>query len=386
MNSPPDYYFVLIVPVGIFLLGLALLTCWWVLRQQRFLPWLAAGYLLPSLAMAMQSLMSNEQLAEWSVLAAVFYLGGGWALARGMAMRHGGDVSRLLAGLISATAIVLLYYYSRVEDQLWTRAICLNLALALIYLLPIRSIFRRKLPSDPLERIVRWSYIACVAYALLRPALIMTVIPTYEVEVLTRSGYWLLTLAGTLFFSIWFMFILLACTLRDVMQALRDERNHDPLTQLLNRRAFFESADSALGDASQKPWALLACDIDYFKQVNDTRGHAAGDRVLQEVAQVLAGQVRRNDLVARFGGEEFLILLSQSDTEHARNVAQRIQSQLSTTHFSAIPNQITLSFGLTLVASREDLEHAIERADVSLYRAKQAGRDRICLAPEAQSA
>ncbi|TBU92844.1 GGDEF domain-containing protein [Stutzerimonas kirkiae] len=382
MNLPPDHYFVLIVPIGIFLLGMALFTCWRVLRQQHFLPWLATGYLLPALAMAVQSLMSNEQLADWSVIAAALYLVGGWALTRGLAMRHGGDVSLPLAIVIGVTTLALLYYYSRVEEQLWTRAICLNTALALMYLLPFRSILRRRNPGDTLERIVRWSYIACVGYALLRPLLIMALAPDYEMAMLTRSGYWLLTLAASLIFSIWFMFILLACALRDVMRVLHEERNRDPLTQLINRRAFFESAERALQDSNLAPWALLACDVDHFKQVNDTWGHTAGDQVLQSVAHILTEQVRRDDLVSRFGGEEFIILLNRSDAGHARSVAQRIQSQLALTRFSAIPGKVTVSFGLTLVTSAADLAHAIERADISLYQAKQSGRDRICMLPE----
>ena len=369
----------LVVPIGIFLLGAALLACWWVLRKQIFLPWLATGYLLPALAMAMQSLMSNAQLAQWSVLTAVIYLAGAWALAKGMAMRHGDSMSPLLASLISIPVLALLYYYSHVEDQLWTRAIYLNMALVLVYLLPIRSIFRRRVEIDPLERMVRWSYVACVGYALLRPILIMTVIPTHDVEALTRSVYWLMLLAGTLVFSIWFMLVLLACTLRDVMRVLHEERNRDPLTHLLNRRAFFESAERNLQKANLTPWSLLACDIDHFKQVNDTWGHSAGDQVLRGIADILTTQVRQGDLVARFGGEEFIILLNHSDAANAASVTQRIQAQLAQAQFGSIKDRVTISFGLTLVASLGDLSQALERADKSLYQAKQSGRDRLCM-------
>ncbi|THF65984.1 GGDEF domain-containing protein [Pseudothauera nasutitermitis] len=362
------------------LLGLALLACWWVLRQQHYLPWLAAGFILPSLALGAQSLMSNDELARWSVTTGILYLGGAWALAHGLAQRHGGSAHPRVALLIGVVTLAVLYRYSVLSDELWIRIYALNTGLALMYLLPARCLLRRAERHDRLERLLRMSYLLSAVYAVLRPVVIAIMMPSGEIAMLSRSGYWLLTLAGALLLSMWFMLVLLACTTRDVLHTLRQERDRDPLTHLLNRRAFFESAESTLRDPRKAPWALLVCDIDHFKRVNDTWGHAAGDQVLQSVARVLLAQVRHDDLVARFGGEEFMLLLSRADLAQAQAIARRIQLQLAHTRPSAIEGTVTASFGLTPLASHEDLLHALDRADRLLYQAKRSGRDRICTA------
>ncbi len=371
-------YFVLIVPAGMILLGLALLACWRVLRQQDHLLWLAAGFILPSLALGWQSLLDNAQLARWSVAAGALYLTGAWTLAHGLARRAGGHAYPRIALLIGGITLLLQYQHATTE-QLWLRALILNSGLALLHLLPLRSLFRIPAGNDTLERTLRISYVVLAAYALSRPLLILTVIPTDRIDKLTQSSYWLAMLALALLFSIWFMLVLLTCTVREVLGRLRDERNRDPLTHLLNRRAFAEAAEIVLRYPNRGPWALLICDIDHFKRVNDTWGHSAGDQVLENVAQVLLAQVRQNDLVARFGGEEFMLLLNGADLEHAQRIAERIQTQLPQTHFTAIQDSITASFGLTPIHSLQDLAQAFERADAALYRAKQDGRNRISI-------
>ena len=206
---------------------------------------------------------------------------------------------------------------------------------------------------------------------------------TEEVEQLTRSGYWLLTLAGTLLFTLWFSLVLLSCAVRDVFTTLREERNRDPLTRLLNRRAFMEAAEAMLTDRRTGPWAVVAADIDHFKQVNDRWGHGCGDQVLQTVSQVLVQQVRAGDAVARFGGEEFVVLLQRVNLVAAEHVAQRVGLELRRTEMACMPkgDTVSLSFGIAPVPDLPGLAAALSHADELLYAAKQAGRDRICVAP-----
>lgn len=377
MNLQPDQYFSLLVPLSLTLLGLALAVCWWILRQQRFLLWLSIGYVVPSLTLSLQSLLDNAQLMQWSLVAGSLYLGSFCALTHGLALRCGGRIPMKLALLICGVTLALLAYFAWVDDQLWTRAWILNLALGLLLLLPMPAIFRKSANHDVLEKVLRVSYVVLTLYTLARSVLILTFIPTAEVQHLTRSVYWVLMLSVALLFSVWFLVLLLATTLRDIIRVLHEERNRDPLTQLLNRRAFFENAELSLTDPRQGPWTLLACDIDHFKHVNDNWGHTAGDAVLQQFGQMLQKQIRSGDMAARFGGEEFIILLTHSDVDDARNVAERIRQQLATTHFPDIDTPITVSFGLTPVSSPKDISEALDRADALLYQAKRAGRDRI---------
>jgi len=375
LHSSP--YFELIVPVGFGLLGIALLACWSVLRQQRFLPWMAAGYMLPAVALAAQSAMSNAELARWAVLTGLLYMVGLWSLARGLAMRHG-QVLRSWSGLlIGGLTLALLFYHSWIDDRIGARAVWLTAGVAAMLMLPLRGVMRSATGGDWLERLLKFSYVTLLAYCLLRVVLVAWVIPFDEIPRLTRSGYWQVLLAGTLVFGIGFMCMLLACAVRDVTRALREERDHDSLTGLFNRRAFIEVASARLEDRRLGPWTLLACDLDHFKQVNDAWGHAAGDQVLQGVARVLLAQVRDDDVVARFGGEEFVVLLGRAGPEAAAEVAQRIQAQLARHRFDAMPDTVTASFGLAPVASAADLLQALAQADSQMYEAKRAGRNCI---------
>ena len=160
----------------------------------------------------------------------------------------------------------------------------------------------------------------------------------------------------------------------------------DPLTGLYNRRYLFTHGRAMVEEAAQRGRALsvLVMDLDYFKKVNDTWGHDAGDAVLQETAKRLSKQVRKLDVVCRIGGEEFAVLLSGSDGRMARMVAERLRCAIASKPFK-IPTEegekdlhITISIGLASFENRNDtLEVLLKRADDALYQAKQQGRNRV---------
>lgn len=380
VNLPADQYFALIVPVCAVLQGLVLIGCWTRMRQQRYLLWVGASYLLCAVPLAVQSLMLTSQLAEWAVVAGTIYMCGIWSAARGMAEKYGGTAYPRIAALVIAVVIGLLYYYSEISDQIWLRMVFLNAALFVLLALPVNSVFRQKRSPALLERILRLSYAALVTYALIRLVIVIVYIPVDIDWELTRSGYWLFMLAMNMMISLWFTFVLLACVMRDLFLAMSTERNQDPLTRLLNRRAFFEQAERQIHPQTGACWALIVCDVDHFKVVNDTWGHAAGDQVLASVAQCFTQQVRQHDLVARFGGEEFVILLNCQDMQAANAVAERMRIQIELTRFTAITGGVTASFGVTLIAAGQSLLAAIEDADAMLYQAKRAGRNQVAYA------
>ena len=374
---PSDPYFALIVPACSLLLGSALIACWTAMRQQRYLLWIAAGYILVAFPLGAQSLMTNARLADWAVLAGAFYLAGVWAISQGIAKRYGGTAHSGLALLIAAVTLGLLYYFSHVSDKLWLRILIVNVGLLLLRLLPVPSILRVAVFSNGLERMLWGSYLLLVANAVLRLLVVVTLMPVEQMGEMTRSGLWKLMLALNMLIGLGFVLILLASAVREILQTLRNERDHDALTCLLNRRSFLESAQRSLRSPRPPGWALLVCDVDHFKRVNDAWGHAAGDQVLQIVGQTLLQQVRQDDLVARFGGEEFVVLLRCADVAVATVVAERMRRQLLQTHCSAIAGAVTASFGVAWVDSFQDLPQALERADALLYQAKKSGRNQV---------
>ena len=179
-------------------------------------------------------------------------------------------------------------------------------------------------------------------------------------------------------------------------QQLTAAARTDPKTGLLNAAAWQREADAQVTRAlrSETPLALLLVDVDYFKRVNDSHGHLVGDDVLRALATELRNQVRESDVVGRFGGEEFTVLLPRTDTVGACRIAERLRRSASglsviTAHARI---HVTVSIGVAVLGQHgNDLFELLAAADLALYRAKDAGRDQVQLyapskEPEAGSA
>ncbi|HEX5224666.1 MAG TPA: GGDEF domain-containing protein [Solirubrobacteraceae bacterium] len=162
----------------------------------------------------------------------------------------------------------------------------------------------------------------------------------------------------------------------ELLAKLADEARTDALTGLLNRRGFDERAALELARARREltSIAIVAFDIDYFKRVNDEWGHEIGDRVLVRVSEVLASQSREIDLVARFGGEEFVVLLPEADTEIAYKFAERVRALVA--HDPEPLPPVRASAGVTAGVAPASIEALVHGADTALYSAKRSGRDR----------
>lgn len=152
----------------------------------------------------------------------------------------------------------------------------------------------------------------------------------------------------------------------------------DSLTGLANRREFNEQLAKAVAAARRHgaPLAVALADIDHFKAVNDDFGHDAGDQALKMFACLLASQTRAEDLPARWGGEEFIVMMSATTGEEALALAERIRSLFSQARCDAVPRAMTVSCGVAALVAEDSEESLIARADGALYRAKREGRNR----------
>jgi diguanylate cyclase (GGDEF)-like protein len=171
----------------------------------------------------------------------------------------------------------------------------------------------------------------------------------------------------------------------DLRAELAPMVNADPATGCLNRRGFAFRLERALDDARRRRGdvALLAIDLDHFKQINDRFGHLAGDEVLYEVATLLSEAVSEEGVVARMGGEEFTVLLPWADPEAAGAVAERMMTQLRTHRCGALPHGTNITMSIGIASERitdSDIGLALRaRADEALYAAKRSGRNRVLL-------
>ncbi len=169
--------------------------------------------------------------------------------------------------------------------------------------------------------------------------------------------------------------------LESARRAAEEQALTDTLTGLSNRRAMDLELARALGEPNED-FGILHLDLDFFKQVNDTHGHAAGDHVLGHVASVLKGELRRADMAARVGGDEFVLLIRDcNDTERLSSIAERLIQRIELpTSFDGKRCQISASVGISMTAAYDDhpsADRLLNDADVALYAAKNAGRGRL---------
>ncbi|MEQ8701193.1 MAG: sensor domain-containing diguanylate cyclase, partial [Bauldia litoralis] len=168
----------------------------------------------------------------------------------------------------------------------------------------------------------------------------------------------------------------------ELRQELEEQATTDPLTGLMNRRRFFEACRSELyrGTRFARPVALAIFDLDHFKRVNDTHGHHVGDLCLKAFVGAIQANIRQTDALARFGGEEFTLLMPETDLEAAELLCDRLREAVGRTTITTPtgPIQITVSVGVTVCGRTENtIDPALSRADNALYAAKNQGRDRV---------
>ncbi len=162
------------------------------------------------------------------------------------------------------------------------------------------------------------------------------------------------------------------------------QATHDPLTGLGNRRYFEDVLERERSRTSrhERPLSLCMIDIDHFKKVNDTWGHASGDEVLQRVARTIREHARNEDTAARVGGEEFTLLLPEADLEEARKICERLRQAVAELPFTfeGQAHAITISLGIAGCRPGDDPQQLFQRADEALYKAKESGRNKVCQA------
>lgn len=174
---------------------------------------------------------------------------------------------------------------------------------------------------------------------------------------------------------------------KEIEKELEKLATTDPLTGAKNRRSFLHLLEQELSrfQRYQKPFGLLILDIDYFKVINDTYGHDTGDQVLKNLVSESMSVLRDSDIFARWGGEEFIILLPESDVHKAFTVAEKLRSKLSKVALSSNnedPVTYTVSIGLRVVNKAEkdvQVNEIIREADEALYTAKRRGRNRVVM-------
>ncbi|MFG1402510.1 GGDEF domain-containing protein [Xanthobacter sediminis] len=319
-------------------------------------------------------------------------------LAQGIAMRFGATGRDWLTPALAIGVVVLVCYFYFVDHSLVMRIYVQNFGYGII-VVRVALRVRAARGSGMLDRVFFWVLLLFGLHFFVRTALTAPfageisrldhlIADGVDLDEVRRrfatSMFW-----QALNFSVFIAGLLIALMLfvavsLDVVEDYRRESCSDTLTGLLNRRGFHNGAIPLWNDPGMRPLSIAYGDLDHFKSINDSFGHAAGDSVLRQFADLLSGELRHSDMAARFGGEEFVLLLPRAEGAKALAIAERVGRAMRDAVFEELSDgrAVTVSFGVAEAGPTETLAEVIQRADRMLYAAKRAGRDRCLLAPE----
>ena len=372
----------LFAPLILLLVGIGTGSLWRTWGRRPELLWMGLGLFGFGLGLLVQVVRWPTDFLHLVLAFSLCYALGAVAMAKALAQRfkvpmpYGwalGLVVALLGLQVWFTAVVPLRE-ARVYG--FTTGVMLLMGLPLVHWKSMRIHGR-------LDQLLRWFYPTCIALNVLRTLVLLPAAHGVSQPQFFQSWYWMSVHFTALLLTPLVASLLVLAVVHEALQTLKHERSHDPLTQLLNRRGFLDSVQQLRRSKYTGPYALLLCDLDHFKRINDQWGHQAGDHVLCATAQLLQQLVGTRGLVARYGGEEFAVLLYATDVQHAHATAERLRHQLGALPLPGLQHQrVTMSVGVTALRglTPDAINQAFAQADTLLYRAKRSGRNQVMAA------
>jgi len=359
------------------LLGLLLLSAW-AQERIRALAWWGTAYLIGGFSVAIWSFenLISPPLPPGVANTLLFVACGMiWSAAR---IFHG---RRVLWAAMSAGAIAWLIACMVPEFALWTigRIVLSSLIVSAYTFLTAAELWRERRKS----LLRRWPAIFVPIMhgaVFLLPIPLVSLLPAERGLVTLASGWIAVFALETMLYVVGTAFIVLVMAKERTVRIQRDAASTDELTGILNRRGFYVAAHQLVARQTKKgePVSVLMFDLDHFKSINDRYGHAIGDEALRVFATTVGGTMRASDVVARFGGEEFIAILPGSLAD-ARAAAERVRLafQGAAGTVAGRPVAATVSIGAASAEVCEDIATLIAAADSALYRAKSNGRNRV---------
>ncbi|WP_454915451.1 diguanylate cyclase [Xanthobacter sediminis] len=384
-------------PIVAFFLSALYFGVWTYRRERLYILLLSLSFFCYMLAALSQMLFIPRDAGLNAVVSGAVYTLCIYLLAKGVMLRFRGPAPDRLITVASILIVALVAYYYYVDRSLLMRIYVQNFGYGFMIVMAAFRI-RPARAGGLLDHVFFWVMLLFGLHFFVRTALtvpISDVIARYDqllaadadrVEMLKAFGatpFWQVMNFSVFISGLLIALMLFVAVALDVIEDFRRESGADMLTGLLNRRGFHNEAQAVWGDAAMRPVSIAYCDLDHFKSVNDTFGHAIGDRVLKQFAEVLSGELRHWDVAARFGGEEFVLLLPRAAGEAALAIADRLRRAVRDTVFEDLSDgrAVTTSIGVAEAGPTETLSELIHRADLMVYAAKRAGRDRCLLDP-----
>ncbi|WP_374831109.1 GGDEF domain-containing protein [Paenochrobactrum pullorum] len=300
-------------------------------------------------------------------------------LCDGLLKRNGEFLTKRFYVIVLTLIVSGIAYFFYADRNLLIRIYILNFGFGIVFLYTLWRLNKFQLKTVP-DRFLFWLLFAFALQFFIRTGLTITGISLIDPNI-GSSIFWLALQYSLAVFGVSLALALLAVVVHDKLVFLKNESVLDPLTGLQNRRGFDDQAGAIIENRHDREVAVLLIDIDHFKSINDTFGHACGDDVLREVGSILKGFAHPGDIYARIGGEEFIILICDRNLIEAKEWAEQICTLIEAHNFKMMPNRrkVTVSIGVASAHENENLYGLISRADRCLYAAKNAGRNRVVI-------
>jgi diguanylate cyclase (GGDEF)-like protein len=343
--------------------------------------WLASGYLLGMVYFAIEFSIPAFTDARPAVVAAfAVFLGATMAFNVGLARKYGIATPwpPMLFFLVAAT--IAVYFVQDLPRQSLARMMAYQLPYAVMQFVGLAIVWSSRQRRGRLDRILM-AVLAASGVQFASKPFIAHALGGWGAnpQAYLQSGYALVSQSLGTVFGLALALLILAILVREVLADVTSKSETDTLSGLLNRGAFTRQAEQAvLGAVRQAvPVALVIADLDHFKSINDSFGHASGDRVIETFAGFLRGAAARHHVAGRIGGEEFAVILPGANLAAARLFAEGTRSAFGTLPIDGLPpdNRCTASFGIAELHPSETIADLMRRADEALYLAKNAGRD-----------
>ena len=299
-------------------------------------------------------------------------------LSNAALVRAGQTVPTIPLLVISAGFLTALIWFVYVRPSLPARLHIANVAMVAIMAFTLRSLLRVRVSHA--DNILVGVSSMCVFYFVWRSiSFFLFETESLQFGTFTIDLYWTMNLLMTLIMAVVLAIGYIVVLAHDLYDEIRKEAHTDQLSGILNRRGFEKAALSWLDENPETPATLAVADIDHFKKINDTYGHAAGDGAISRFAQLLVRHAGEGYVVGRIGGEEFAVLIPRGSAQEARVYVDTIRQLLGKQPIPGMPEdfRFTASFGLRSRSSSETLSDMLLGADRALYSAKADGRDKV---------
>lgn len=374
----------LIGPCTFLVFAVAFLWAWVISAERHYLLLIAACCLLASVGGIFRLVVGwPSDVGLYIFISSSFYIGATLAGCEGILRRYGHRIGVGADLLIIVASAGLTLYFLYVQPSFVARVYIQNFIPGAIFLYTALRLVRLARASYS-ERAVFWILLLFAIQFFPRTVVTLTMVADPIVGNFSGTVFWQALQLTNAVLGTALLLAILVAELSEMIDRLQIERDVDRLTGVLNRRGFEDRAEKILEQGPERAFALILIDIDHFKLVNDTFGHAAGDDVLRGLGVLMQSNARKAEILGRIGGEEFAILMPDGNREGARMVVMRLQRAIAAAEFG-LPEHapsIAVSFGIAVRQPNEPYLACFKRADMALYKAKDGGRKKAVFAGE----